>query len=97
VSVRRARRRLPGRDPEDAALATPTSIRLTREQIYFLDSFRARVCKDTGCRIPRGTLLQVLVEAVSSAAVDLRDVTSESDLAKLLRESSGPRRAEARP
>jgi hypothetical protein len=71
-----------------AAIDLPTSfattVRLTRGQVYFLDRFRARLNLDTGFRIPRAGLLQVLLEVASEAALDLRDVTSEEDLTKLL-------------
>lgn len=86
----------PSREPSDEAEArasacAATSIRLTAGQLYFLDRFRARVARDTGCRISRTQLLQVLVDAVGTAQPDLRDVTSEADLTRRLCEASGRR------
>ncbi len=82
-------RRLPSDEVAGAPIQVATSIRLTQGQIYFLDRFRARLARDTGCRISRAGLLQVLVEAVSAAQPDLRDVTSEADLTRRLRDASG--------
>ena len=81
-------RRHPGQAAEHSPVSSPTTIRLTQEQVYFLDCFRARVSRDTGCRIPRGTLLQMLVEAAAAAPVDIRSVTSEFELTRLLCEAS---------
>ena len=90
-----------GELPEDAATGAAacaaTSIRLTAGQLYFLDRFRARVARDTGCRISRTQLLQVLVDAVGTAQPDLRDVTSEADLTRRLSEVSGRRPDPERP
>ena len=49
---------------------TATSLRLTPGQVYFLDGFRARVRRDTGCRIPRAKLVQALVEAITENPSD---------------------------
>lgn len=56
---------------------TATSLRLTPSQIYFLDGFRARVRRDTGCRIPRAKLVQALVDAIAEIAPDLGDLPVE--------------------
>ena len=84
-------RQLPDDAVTDAPIRAVTSIRLAPTQIYFLDRFRARVARDTGCRISRTALLQVLVDAVSAAQPDLRDVTSESELTQRLCDVSGRR------
>ena len=49
---------------------TATSLRLTPGQVYFLDGFRARVRRDTGCRIPRAKLVQALVDAITENPSD---------------------------
>jgi hypothetical protein len=72
-----------------------TSIRLTQEQVYFLDSFRARVRRDTSYPMPRGAILQALVETLSAASLDLQDVTSEFELTRLLCEASARHRKRA--
>ena len=82
-------RQIPGEEVADEPVSVVTSVRLTEGQIYFLDRFRARVARDTGCRISRAGLLQVLAEVVSAAPPDLRDVASEADLTRRLCEVSG--------
>lgn len=82
-------RRLPGDEVTDEQACVVTTVRLTEGQIYFLDRFRARVARDTGCRISRAALLQVLAEVVSSVPPDLRNVASEADLTRRLCEVSG--------
>jgi len=77
-------RQLSNDEATDGSLSVVTSVRLTEGQIYFLDRFRARVARDTGCRLTRNLLLQVLVDAVGAAQPDLRDVTSEADLTQRL-------------
>ena len=69
--------------------ASVTSIRITRDQIYFLDRFRAQVNRDTGCRMPRAAVLQALLETIRAASIDLSGVSSEADLTKRLCELSG--------
>jgi hypothetical protein len=76
------------RNATDLPTSFATTVRLTRAQVYFLDRFRAQVNLDAGCRIPRAGLLQVLLEVVSEAPLDLRDVTSEERLTKLLCDAS---------
>lgn len=82
-------RQLPDEGVTDEPFCVVTSVRLTEGQIYFLDRFRARVARDTGCRMSRAALLQVLAEVVSAAPPDLRDVASEADLTRRLCEVSG--------
>lgn len=82
-------RPLPADEVPDAPIQVATLIRLTQGQIHFLDRFRALVTRDTGCRISRALLLQVLVEVVSTVPPNLRNVASESDLTRRLCEASG--------
>lgn len=82
-------RQLSGDDVADEQACVVTTVRLTEGQIYFLDRFRARVARDTGCRISRAALLQVLAEVVSAVPPDLRDIASEADLTRRLCEVSG--------
>ncbi len=52
------------------SIDTATSLRLTPSQIYFLDGFRARVRRDTGCRMPRARLVQTLLESIEDQTPD---------------------------
>ena len=65
-----------------------TTVRLTSAQIDFLDRFRARVARDTGCRISRAGLLEVLMDVIDAGGSELRDVTSEADLTHRLSDAS---------
>ena len=81
-------RALPHDEEAGTAVRVATSIRLTPQQVAFLDRFRARVARDTGFRISRVALLGILVDVVSAAPPDLRNVASESDLTRRLCEAS---------
>ena len=89
-------RKLPCDGVADDPISVVTTVRLKEGQIYFLDRFRARVARDTGCRISCAALLQVLAEVVSAAPPDLRDAESEDDLMRRLCEVSGRSREQGR-
>ena len=67
------------------------SVRLARDHVLFLDHFRAQVARDTGYRISRSALLQVLADVVTAARLDLRDVASETELTQRLCGPAGRR------
>ncbi|MGH7682304.1 MAG: hypothetical protein ACRD16_01695 [Thermoanaerobaculia bacterium] len=84
-------RQIPADEGGNAPMRVTTSVRLTPGQIYFLDRFRARVARDSGCRISRAALLQVLVAVASTAPLNLSDIASEDDLTRRLCEAPGHR------
>jgi hypothetical protein len=72
-----------------AMKAEATSLLLARSQLYFLDRFRARVRRDTGCRLSRSGLVQILIDVFADASLDFTGITSETRLKERLHDGAG--------
>ncbi len=80
--------RFAGRPPVHSESWSKVTVVLLNRQIAFLDRISADIRATSGAVLKRAEIIRALIEALAECGQNLRDVRSESDLKRLLRQAT---------